>query len=493
MVDKQYLQDIVQWRDSGKVLFAGLSLIVLGSLAGAILLDEFLFLLAPFAFLIVYWCIVDFKAVFFLLLCCIPLSTEFVFPNGFGTDLPTEPLMVGLMAVYLIYSLRQAPRMSSHFLRHPMTLFVLLHLGWIFFSTIYSNLFIVSLKFSLAKTWYIVVFYFMAGSMLKTEKDLRRLFWFIFLPMLLTIFSVLYKHWQEDFSFAKVNSVLDPFYRNHVNYACILVLFFPFLWNARRWFATFSRKWWLLLAAAGIYLIAIQLSYTRAAYVALFMAAGAYVIIRLRLVRYVLGAVLVGALAFVVYMGVNNKYLDYAPNFEKTITHRNFDNLVSATYKGEDISTMERFYRWIAGTYMGLEEPLTGFGPGNFYNFYRSYTVRSFETYVSDNPEKSGIHSYYLMTLSEQGFPGLLLFLCLCFYGLIKGESIYHQTEDDFKQAWVMAILLSMIVIDALLLINDMIETDKVGTFFFLHLAMLVNIDLANRKLLDPAPASPTP
>jgi O-antigen ligase len=107
---------------------------------------------------------------------------------------------------------------------------------------------------------------------------------------------------------------------------------------------------------------------------------------------------------------------EYAPDFDRTVTHYEFDNLIEATAKGEDISTMERVYRWVAGLHMISEKPVFGFGPGNFYNFYHSYTVTSFETYVSDNPEKSGIHSYYLMTVVEQGFPGLLFFLALSFF-----------------------------------------------------------------------------
>jgi hypothetical protein len=42
----------------------------------------------------------------------------------------------------------------------------------------------------------------------------------------------------------------------------------------------------------------------------------------------------------------------------------------------------------------------------------------------------------------------------------------------------VMASLLSLIIILTLLLINDMIETDKVGPFFFLALAIIANADI---------------
>ena len=45
-----------------------------------------------------------------------------------------------------------------------------------------------------------------------------------------------------------------------------------------------------------------------------------------------------------------------------------------------------------------------------------------------------------------------------------------------------MFILLSLVVIYVFLIINDMIETDKVGSFYFLSLAMLARIDLLNLR-----------
>ena len=41
----------------------------------------------------------------------------------------------------------------------------------------------------------------------------------------------------------------------------------------------------------------------------------------------------------------------------------------------------------------------------------------------------------------------------------------------------VMAVILTVIIIDCLLLINEMIETDKIGSFFFISMAILVNVD----------------
>jgi O-antigen ligase len=436
----------------------------------------------PAVLLLAYLCIVDFRTVFYLLLLFIPLSTEVYLPNGFGTDLPTEPLIVGLMLVYFIYVLPKGREMNTGFLRHPLTLLLLLHVFWIFISTITSNFLFVSVKFSLAKIWYVTVFFFLAGSILNDEKDFRKMFWVIFIPLMFTVLITVARHAAYGFSFQDVHKVFHPFQRNHVNYAATLTLFFPFVWLAIAWYPRWSRRWWILAGSIVILLAAIYLSYTRAAYVALGVALGAYYIIRLRLMRHLLAVALTAAIGGFIFMAKGNTYLQYAPNYDRTITHTNFDNLIEATYKMEDISTMERVYRWVAGFNMTRDNPLVGFGPGNFVNFYKSYTVTSFQTYVSDNKEMSGIHSYHIMTLVEQGIIGLIIFLALTFYTLIYGENLYHRMTDLRRRRIVLMVLLCLVVINSFLIINDLIETDKIGSFFFLSMAVLINMDLAENS-----------
>jgi O-antigen ligase len=135
---------------------------------------------------------------------------------------------------------------------------------------------------------------------------------------------------------------------------------------------------------------------------------------------------------------------------------------------------MERFYRWVAAGHMVPYRPWTGWGPGNFLDHYKGYTVNAFRTYVSDNEGRSGIHSYYLMTLVEQGFPGLLIFLIYIFGALIIGERMYHRQTDPAARNAIMAALLAMLIVDAFNIINDQMETDKVGAQYLLNLAVLV-------------------
>ena len=413
----------------------------------------------------------------------IPLSVEVELPGGLGTDLPSEPLMwllTGLGGIWFLYNL---PKIKFQKLYHPITGIILLHLAWILVSTITSQNVLVSIKYLLAKSWYVVVFYFLPFVFLRKPEDFKKLILAFLTTMLATIVYVMVRHQAEGFSFAEINAVLSPFYRNHVSYACAMVVFLPFVWLLRNHYDS-KRAKNFLTAICIILLIAIYFSYTRAAYVCVPLMIGYYFAVRWKLTRFLIPIAIIGAIGFVSIMAKDNKYIDFAPDYQKTIAHYQFDDLVSATYKFEDISTMERFYRWIAGFYMIAEKPMTGFGPGNFYNYYHSYTDQNFVTYVSHNPEKSGVHNYYLMVLVEQGLAGVLIFLSLCILFLLRAERLYHRLVDKVDRSLLLAAILSMISILFCLLLNDMVETDKVGSFFFINLAILVILETKRKRQL---------
>ncbi len=467
---------------SSSIIYSLYGLLVILGIAGYAITSSPFPLLLPAAFLIVYLALLDFRKLYFLLLICIPFSTEVYFANGLGTDLPSEPLIIGLMLVYLMYLIQNVKKIDSAFFRHSIMLFLFLHLGWMLITVLNSELIVVSIKFFLAKMWYVITFVFLTGLLIKSEVEFKQVFWAVFIPLLITVVYVLFRQSVFGISLEMVGKAMHPFYRNHVNYAALLTLFFPIAIVASTWYKRWSFIWWIVIIGCLILLIAIQFSFTRSAYVSLVMAFASYFVIRFRLIKAAITVALILIFAFITYVATNNKYLDYAPNFEKTITHHNMEDLFKATYKMEDLSTMERLYRWVAGIHMSADQKTFGFGPGNFYNFYKKYTVSSFETYVSDNKDKSGVHNYYLMVLIDQGIPGCLIFLLLTMVILVIGERIYHRTINKQRKLIIMSLLLSLIIIDAFLIINDLLETDKVGAFYFIHLALLINFDLLNRR-----------
>jgi O-antigen ligase len=364
---------------------------------------------------------------------------------------------------------------DGSFLKNPVTIALLAHLFWIVVTMANSQVFFISLKYTLAKGWYFIVFYFLAARFLKEERDFKDFLWWFFVPLVYAITTVVVRHAAKGFTFEDVGFVMWPHFRNHVMYACLLAVFLPYVWYGTYWYKRLGWKW-LILAAGILYLLfAINFAYTRAAYVALVAAVGVVWVVRFRLMKATLVAVALFFTTIVAYLGTRDNWLAFAPDYEKTVSHTRFDNLLEATVKLEDISTMERVYRWVAASYMIQERPLTGFGPGCFYTFYKNYTVSSFRTYVSDNPERSGIHNYFLMITVEQGLPGLFFYLLFCVVVMLRGESLYHTTRTPWRRNMLMAALLCFVLTNLLMLMNDFVETDKIGSLFIMSAAILAN------------------
>lgn len=196
----------------------------------------------------------------------------------------------------------------------------------------------------------------------------------------------------------------------------------------------------------------------------------AYVLLRRRwlLKAYILS--LVVCLGLAAWLASGERYLQFAPNYRQTVFHEDFRAHLVATYQGTDLSTAERYYRWVAGVRMSSDHLATGSGPNTFYPQYKSYALPAFKTWVSHNEERSTVHNYYLLLLIEQGVPGLLLFLLLLGLAFWTAEKRYYR-GDDAPVAALAAVILVMVC--TLNFLSDLIETDKVGPVFYLCLTAL--------------------
>lgn len=437
--------------------------------------ESYVPLLFPFCLLAAGLIMDDYRRIFYVLFALLPFSMEYYFENlGLGMDIPSEPVMLVLTVVTVLLVIRDKMTFPKNYIFHPVFLLLFIHVFWIFVTSVNSTFPWLSFKFLLAKLWYIIPFCVFPLYAFKEEKYFVKAYKIVYYFLLISIVIVLVRHSFEGFTFAASYDVVRPFFRNHVTYAAISVVCLPFVWSFMKINQKESTPYRAYIWAFFIFVTGIYFSFTRAAILSMFIALGAYYIFHARLVKPVLAMISVILIAGVTYLSWDNKYMDFAPDFERTITHTEFDNLLEATYKLEDISSMERVYRWMAGAEMIKEKFWMGFGPSTFYSNYKSYSISSFQTYVSDNPEKSGIHNYFLMIWVEQGFTGLLIWMILCFTVLIWGENIYHKASIPRDRYFIMATLLSTVIILSMNLINDLIETDKVGPFFFFNVAILL-------------------
>ena len=464
--------------------FAFLGIVTILSVLAAFQADTTYLILIPFALIIAYMAVINFKLLYYLLLVSIPFAIEYSFTPSLATDLPDEPLMIGLMLVTFIFLLTNYKSLPTGFFGNFIIVALVLHLFWILLTAVNSVSFSVSIKVFLSKIWYVTTFSVLTAIVIKTKEDVKAVFWCVFIPLTLLIIQVIVRHAMQGFSFDDINKPMYPFFRNHVNYAAIVSIFFPFILWARNEYSKGSFTRLILTLSALLYILAIYLSYTRTCYIALMLIFPIYFVIRHRLMKPALIIAGIGITALMIYLFTSNNYLKFAPDFQETIIHDEFGEHLSSTFEGKDVSSMERVYRWVAATHMFKDHPIMGFGPGNFYPYYKRYTVTSFETYVSDNPEMSTAHNYPLLLLVEQGAIGLAIFVFFTAVIFVYGENLYHRMKNVEDKKIVMTLLLVIAMVYVNLLLSDLLESDKVGPFFFMAVSLLAVYDIKNKSLL---------
>jgi O-antigen ligase len=473
--------------------FRAISALILLSALAAAWTQSLYWLAAPLAVMFLWVLAMNLRMALLLVFAAIPVSIEYYLPIGLGLDLPDEPLMMLTTFFFTFWYFSRHGQLRKDIWAHPVTLFIALQLAWIGICALFAVEKTIAWKFLIAKSWYLGCFYLAAFYWTQKLSDFQRpIKWFFIVLLPVTAWALFRHGFEYGFSFADVNRALWPLFRNHVSYAALLAVSFPYLvyyvWKRKK---EGSSYWWLLGVLVFLF-VAINFSYTRAAMGAVILLLPYYFIVKWRLSKWAIVIAVAGVILLMSFLIRDYHYMNMTPRYEKTVTHTRFEDLLDATYKFQDISTMERVYRWVAGFHMVAEKPVFGFGPNNFYHQYKGYTVSAFRTYVSDNPEKSGTHNYYLMLAVDQGIPGLLIYLGMVFFVLIWGERLYHKVKHDPEKSWyVLAALSSLMVIHILQLMNDLIETDKVGPFYFFSLALLVRVHLDLRREKEKTPELP--
>ncbi|MBC7946642.1 MAG: O-antigen ligase family protein [Chitinophagaceae bacterium] len=465
-------------------IFAGSFLLCL---FGALWFDSYSVLAIPFALLLFLAGWQHVNLIFFLLIASLPFSIEWQVTASLGTDFPDELLMIataGLFLFYWLYYPRAIDRMS---ISHPLIVLLVITFIWSALTAFFSTHPLISLKYLLAKCWYIGAFILAPIIVFRTPKNLRLAMIILGSSMTLVVLLTMYRHSAYDFSFSGINPSLKPFFRNHVNYSAMLVCLVPIVF-AFYWHATNKALKFFLAGVILMLLAALLFSYARGAWLALLTGGIAYWLTRKRILvgTYVVAMLIL--LGSVVWLRSGDKYLSYAHDYRTTIFHQDFREHLRATYEFKDVSTAERFYRWIAGVRMIKENPLTGFGPATFYNNYKPYAVPAFKTWVSNNPEHSTVHNYFLLVIIEQGIPGLVFFLLLAGVMLYYAQRVYHRSKDLFYRSVAITTGVVAVMILTLNFLSDLMETDKVGSLFLLCLSILVIADINSRRSLD-APA----
>lgn len=457
------------------LLFGALFIAFLGY---SMWIDSWIGYLLPYALVVLYVSIFYTEYTFFFIIAATPLSVNIEeYVDGFGLFVPTEPLLFGTMVLLLLQSLYS--RVFPVYLwKSPIFWTVLLYLVWIGFTSITSTHPVASLKYLLARLWFIVPMLFYGSNIFFDPKKIRLFLWLFISGMIVVILYTVATHASYRFGEKESHWVMWPFFKDHTIYGALVALVVPLI------FAFYFSKrhtpliQFVLLGFLVISLLGLYFSYTRAAWLSVILAMGVWALVRFK-VRFSIFAT--GVLVFLgfIWYSWDGIQQDLSRNKFEHTTEEFGERLQSATNVTTDASNLERINRWSSAIAMFKERPVMGFGPGTYAFEYARFQEPENLTIISTNFGNGGnAHSEYLGPLSEMGLPGMLLMLAIVIAIFYQGIRLYHAWPESDRET--RTLIMGMIVALATYfihgLLNNYLDTDKAAVPVWCMCAIFIGL-----------------
>lgn len=446
-------------------------------------LEFYYFNFLPAALLIALFALFSLDKLFLFVVFLTPLAINLQdLDGGLGLSLPTEPIIFGVMVLFIIKQLHKNT-LDRRVLNHPITIFIIINVVWIFVTSITSEIPVVSFKFLISRLWFIIMFYFIGTQLFKEFSNIKKFLWLYIISFTIVIFYTLYNHYLRGFAEEPANYVMTPFYNDHTVYGAILAMYFPVLI-----FFMMNKKYSSGVKFAAFlfilfFFIALVFSYTRAAWLSLVVAIGAYglLLLRVKFATILIASLSAGMLFFMfqteIAMKLAKNRQDASEDFDKHI--QSISNIST------DASNLERLNRWGAAFRMFNERPFFGWGPGTYSFQYAPFQLANNKTIISTNMgDRGNAHSEYIGPLCESGVLGALTFIAIIITTLFTGFRLYYTITDTETKNIVLVTLLGFITYIVHGALNNFLDTDKASVPFWGFIAILVAIDVYHKRTL---------
>jgi O-antigen ligase len=406
-----------------------------------------------------------------------PLAINYKDPElGVGISLPAEPLMLGVLVIFVL-KLFSDGGFNKKIVNHPVSIAIIINLVWLLITTITSEIPLVSVKFLIARLWFIVPFYFLGIMIFSDLKNIKRFNWLYIIPLIGIIIYTLINHAGYGFDKPHSNIVMKPFYNDHTAYGAVLSMFIPFFAgftisrdysNSKR-IGTFIVLFMLILG--------LVFSYSRAAWISVAFAVVVFGIIWLKIkFRYVLLGTAVLAGLFYVF---SFQFIDRLERNKQDSSTDFVEHIQSMSNISSDASNLERINRWNCAIRMYNERPFLGWGPGTYQFVYAPFQRSKEKTIISTNVGDMGnAHSEYLGPLSESGVLGMLTFIAIVIAASVTGLRVYKRGKTKEVRLIALLIILGLMSYFAHGMLNNFLDSDKASVPFWGYIGILVSLDL---------------
>ena len=457
--------------------------------------EQYLFSLVPIALLVLLIAIFALDKLLLGIVLFTPLSLplyELVHGLDFNMFLPTEPLLFGLLIIFIL-KLIIDKSFDKKNLYHPLSIIIAINLLWILITSLTSTMPIVSIKFFLSRLWFVVGFYFFAIQLFKNKKNIGTYFWlYTFSLLIVVVYALIRQAHYGFFDQEAANFVVSPLYNDHTAYGAALTMIIPVMIGLL-FLKQYSFKQRIAaFIVLSVLFIALIFSYTRAAWLSLFVATIVFVVIVLKIKFRTFILLSVGTVVLLllfwtqIYMKLEKNRQDTSSNFS--------EQLQSITNVSTDASNLERLNRWDCAVRMFKEKPVFGWGPGTYMFKYAPFQLSYERTIISTNSGDLGnAHSEYLGPLSESGILGTLTFLAVVIASIYYAMRVYRKTKDKNVKIIVLSVTIGLITYYTHGILNNFLDTDKLSALFWGYTAIIVALDIAeNEKKNESMPKQET-
>jgi len=305
--------------------------------------------------------------------------------------------------------------------------------------------------------------------------------WLYTLPLAGVIAYTTYNHSLWGFDEQAGHWVMEPFYNDHTAYGAVLSLMIPMFCGftfTRVYSKTFRFFSFIFLV---ILLIALVLSYCRAAWLSLAFALGVFFIVLFR-IKFKYIAVVTVILGVFFYL-FSFQILDRLEKNRQGPSANFVEHLRSISNISTDNSNLERINRWQSAFRMFHERPVFGYGPGTYQFEYAPFQRSSEKTLISTNAgDKGNAHSEYIGPLAEQGLPGMILVLVLVGWFIATAMRVYRRARDPEVRMLSLSLMLSLLTYFIHGTMNNFLDTDKSSVPVWGFIAAIVALDIFTRE-----------
>ncbi|MCX6231069.1 MAG: O-antigen ligase family protein [Bacteroidetes bacterium] len=393
-----------------------------------------------------------------------------------GLALPTEPLMVGVMVMFL-YKIFYEQKYDNKIIRHPVSIAIIFYLLWMLLTSITSEFPLVSFKFFIAKLWFIIPFYFFATQVFKRIRNFKIFSWMYIISLCMVIVYTTFKHSKYLFDEDIGHWIMDPFYNDHTAYGAMIAFFVPVAVGFLFDFSYSNIQRFLTLIASTVIFIGLYLSYCRAAWLSVALALALSLILKLRIkVKWIV----ISAIIFIgLFFLMRSDIIMKLEHNKQDASNNLMEHIQSMSNISTDASNLERINRWEAAFRMFKARPFWGFGPGTYQFCYAPFQYSYERTVISTNAgNKGNAHSEYIGPLAESGVFGFLSVIAIAIATFYTALKVYWNTKNKKVRLLVFLSMLSLLTYYVHGSLNNFLDTDKASVPFWGFIAMIVALDV---------------